>query len=146
MVVFVCLGILTRIALPGIIVSYEIPSVWTRLLFTTIATPAALFVSGRGEWYRASLVLKDVLTLSASSFDRCNSWIARIAMRWVVKILFISNHFSWRKPLVVLVLPRMFRDAILRLSLVVVRQGAITGAPVPFGGWGVGFTTFWFSP
>ena len=46
---FVCLGILTRIAHPGMITLNVIASVCSGLLFITMAMPTALLVSGRGE-------------------------------------------------------------------------------------------------
>lgn len=44
-----CHGMVASIALPGISSSLDVPSVFRRLLFNTIATPAAFLVSGRGE-------------------------------------------------------------------------------------------------
>lgn len=109
-----CHGTVTRMALPGIRVSCVILLVISRPLLITIATPAALFDSGRGKWNRVSFVSNEVLIWLASSSVRWDSWIARTAILFLFKTPYISNHFSLQNPPVLLVLPRMLRVATFR--------------------------------
>lgn len=110
---------MASIARPGMIVLQDMLSVLRRPLFITIATPAAFLVSGSGEWKRASLVSKDELTLSASLLVRWDSYIASSTILFELRTPYISNHFSWRYPLELLVLPLMLSVTTFRKSLVV---------------------------
>jgi len=111
----------TAIALPGIRVVMTAPCVLTSLLFSTTAMPLAFHVSGSGEWRRANFPPNSDSNWSASWSVRCVSCMAIIPRFLSLIVWGTCIHFSMSPDL----LPLMFRDAMRRHALALLRFGAV---------------------